>query len=59
MISESRKRATYKYAKNHLHRIPLDVKNEDYEKIKEAAEAAGETVNGYIKKLIWERIGRS
>lgn len=45
------KRATY-------HRIPLDVRKEDYPKIKEAAIAQGETVNGWIKRAISERLER-
>lgn len=47
-----------KYAKTKLKRIPLDVQKEKYEQIKVAAEKAGETVNGYIKKAIDERMSR-
>lgn len=46
------------YAKNKLKRIPLDVQKEKYEEIKAAATAAGESVNGYIKKAVDERMGR-
>lgn len=46
------------YAKNKLKRIPLDVQKEKYDEIKAAADAAGETVNGYIKKSIDERMSR-
>lgn len=46
------------YAKNKLKRIPLDVQKEKYEEIKAAATAAGESVNGYIKKAINERMER-
>lgn len=46
------------YAKNKLKRIPLDVQKEKYEKIKAAATAAGESVNGYIKKAVDERMER-
>ena len=37
-------------------RIPLDVPKDKYEEIKAAADAAGEKVNGYIKKAIDMRI---
>ena len=46
------------YAKNKLKRIPLDVQKEKYEEIKAAAESAGESVNGYIKKAVDERMER-
>lgn len=47
------------YAKAKLKRIPLDVQKEKYEEIKAAADAVGETVNGYIKKAIDERMERN
>lgn len=56
--TESRKRASIKYAKENLKRIPLDVPKEKYEAIKAAADAAGESVNGYIKRAIDERMNR-
>lgn len=46
------------YAKRALKRIPLDVQKEKYEEIKIAADATGESVNGYIKKAIDERMKR-
>ncbi len=51
-ISEKRKETMYKYAKENLKRIPLDVQKEKYAEIQEAATAAGEKVNAYIKKAI-------
>ena len=45
-------------AKNKLKRIPLDVQKEKYEEIKAAATAAGESVNGYIKKAVDQRMER-
>lgn len=57
-LSEQRKESMYKYAKEKLKRIPLDVQKEKYEEIKAAADAAGEKVNGYIKKAIDERMER-
>ena len=46
------------YAKNTLNRSPLDVQKEKYEEIKAAATAAGESVNGYIKKAVDQRMER-
>lgn len=46
------------YAKTKLKRIPLDVQKEKYEEIKAAADEAGESVNGYIKVAIDQRIER-
>ena len=46
------------YAKNKLKRIPLDVQKEKYEEIKAAETAAGESVNGYIKKAVDQRMER-
>ena len=54
--SAAHKRATIKYAKSAYHRIPLDVKHVDYDRIQAAANAANESVNGYIKKAINMRI---
>lgn len=56
--NEKRKDYFVKYAKQNLKRIPLDVQKEKYEEIKTAAAAAGETVNGYIKKAVDDRIDR-
>ena len=56
--SESKTEYNIRYAKEKLKRIPLDVQKEKYEEIKAAADAAGEKVNGYIKKAIDERMER-
>ena len=56
--TEAQKRATIKYAKEHLKRIPLDVPLQKYDEIKEAAAGAGETVNGYIKAAIDTRLNK-
>ena len=42
----------YKYAKEKLKRIPLDVHKKKYDEIKAAADPVGEPVNGYIKTAI-------
>lgn len=54
--SEAQKKATMKYARENLKRIPLDVQKEKYDEIKAAATAAGESVNGYIKTAVDRRI---
>ena len=46
------------YARAKLHRIPLNVQHEQYDEIKRAADRAGESVNGYIKRAIEERMER-
>ena len=56
VYTEAGKKADMKYKKTHIKRIPLDVQKEKYEEIKEAADRAGETVNGYIKKAIDDRM---
>ena len=56
--SEAQKKASISYAKKALKRIPLDVQKEKYDEIKAAADRAGETVNGYIKRAIDERMER-
>ena len=58
-LTEGQKKSMYNYAKKNLKRIPLDVQKEKYEEIKSAAETAGESVNGYIKKAIDERMERT
>lgn len=55
-LSDKRKESMYNYAKKNLKRIPLDVSKEKYDVIKTAATVAGESVNGYIKKAIHDRI---
>ena len=57
-LSDQRKEYLYDYQKSKLKRIPLDVPKEKYEEIKAAADAAGEKVNGYIKKAIEQRMQR-
>lgn len=57
-VSEAQKRANMKYREKAIKRIPLDVQKQKYEEIKSAATQAGETVNGYIKRAIDERMER-
>ena len=57
-LTDAQKQSRYDYAKKNLKRIPLDVQKEKYEEIKAASEKVGESVNGYIKKAIDERMER-
>ena len=54
--NENKKKYDIQYQKDKLKRIPLNVQKEKYEEIKNAADDAGETVNGYIKKSIDMRL---
>lgn len=56
--NEAKKKYDLQYAKDKLKRIPLDVQKSKYEEIKTSASAVGESVNGYIKKAIDQRIER-
>ena len=58
-LTDAQKQARYNYARKNLKRIPLDVQKEKSEQIKAAAVRNGESVNGYIKKAIDERIERN
>lgn len=57
-ITPERKEYLYQYAKENLKRIPLDVPKTDYEKIRAHVKARGESVNGFIKRAIWEAMER-
>lgn len=56
--SKNKTKYNMQYAKDKLKRIPLDVQKDKYEEIKAAADQAGESVNGFIKNAIDERIER-
>lgn len=56
MVSEAQKRATQKYVKNNIKRIPLDVSKSEYEIIKMAAGKLDMSVNGFIKAAVLDRI---
>ena len=51
-MSEDRKRYLKDYRQSSLKRVPLDVSQEFYERIKNAADAEGKSVNGFIKWLL-------
>lgn len=56
--TDKSKQYVYDYKAKKIKRIPLDVQLSDYELIKVAADASGETVNGYIKTAIRLRMER-
>lgn len=57
-MADKNKKSKYdvEYAKANLKRIPLDVTKEKYQEIKNVSFELGESVNGFIKKAIDERI---
>ena len=55
---ENKVRYNVEYAKNNYKRVPLDLKKDKYEQIKVAAEKSGESVNGYIKTAVEQRMQR-
>ena len=57
-ITQKQKESMYRYRDKNIKRIPLDVQKEKYDETKAAATAAGESVNGYIKKAIDDRMER-
>lgn len=57
-LSEARKQATQRYVAKTYKRIPLDVRKEDYVVIKSTADIVGESVNGFIKQAINDRIAK-
>ncbi len=57
MVSKSQQEAVARYKAKVYKRIPLDVRNEEYKAIKEYADRTGESVNGFIRRIIKEKIG--
>lgn len=57
-ISKAQQKAVNKYIANNYERINLTVPKGHKKAIQDAATAAGESVNGYIKKAIDERLER-
>ena len=55
--SEAQKKASIKWQAANMKRVPLDVRKDYYtDRLKPAADRAGESVGGYIKKAIEMRI---
>lgn len=57
-LSKERKEYLYDYQSKKLKRVPLDLTKEKYIEVQAAAAAAGQSVNGYIKTAIDQRIER-
>ena len=51
-VTDKKKTYDVQYKKDKIKRIPLDVQKEKYEEIVKASLEAGESVNGYINRLI-------
>lgn len=49
---------TMKYAKEHLKRVPLDLTLDFYEEAKAYATNNGESLNGFIKRVMKEAMGK-
>ena len=56
--SKASNEAQYRYNAAHIKRVPLDMQIRDYDRLKDAADKSGESVNGFIKKAINERLER-
>ena len=57
-VSKAQQKAVNKYVKNNYDRINVTFPKGQKEVIMQAAEAAGESVNGYIKKAVDQRMER-
>lgn len=57
-VSKAQQKAVNKYVKNNYDRINVAFPKGQKEVITAAAEAAGESVNGYIKKAVEQRMQR-
>lgn len=56
MYNEVTKKATLKYRANNIKRIALDIPIAEYEQIKKYCDDHGETLSGFIRKIIQENI---
>lgn len=54
--NKNRQKDIQAYNKSHYKRIPLDVPVDEYEAIKEASSTQNESVNGYIRKAVQQRM---
>ena len=57
-ISDQRRQYLLDYHKEKIKRVPLDMPKAQYDRLKAAADAAGESVNGYIKKAVERQISQ-
>ena len=54
--NEATYQASRKYKESNIKRVPLDMQKSAYDRLKAAADAAGESVNGWIKGAIEARL---
>lgn len=57
--SEAQMKATARYKAKAYKRIPLDVRIEEYEELKKYTDKTGESINGFIRRIIKENIKSS
>ena len=55
-MKKDRKEYYLQYKKANYRRVPLDVRPQVYDVIKEVAADRGQTVNGYIKKCVHDAL---
>lgn len=55
-MKDSTKQAIYNYRKRWIHRVSVDFKKADYDKIKQAATAAGVSNARYMREAILDRL---
>lgn len=58
LYSDSQNKATQKYKAKAYKRIPLDLRKEDYERIKEHCDSLNIPVNTFIKNLINKELNK-
>jgi hypothetical protein len=56
MPNESQIAATRRYKERHIRRVALEMQKEEYERLKNHADAKRETVSGYLKVAMRERM---
>ena len=56
--SEKQYAASVKYKAAKIKRVPLDMQISEYDQLKRAATVNGETVNGFIKAAIRDRLAK-
>lgn len=54
--SKAQMEATLRYKAKSYKRIPLDVRIEEYEALKQYTEKTGESINGFIRRIIKENV---
>jgi len=57
-MSEERKQYLLNYQKEKVRRVALGLSHAEYDRLKAAADLAGESVSSFIKTAITERINR-